>query len=240
MTHWALLLATLLSLPAPPPAADVAGLSSADPRERERAARTLAGEADVEGLASLARAVAATPAPRPPGVEAAVRQAVGYAHLKAARRAWLAEHLGRPDAEVTAIAGWPFLGVSGATVRGGEGALIDEALPGFPASTALRGGDTIVWVAVEGGGSMPTEDFGAMTAALESSRPGQRVRLTVLRGGRAERVEVELAGRVHTDDPTWHRAAAEARREAGRAWDRDFAPLFAPPRPTTRPGDDPV
>ena len=238
MTHWALLLATLLSLPASPHAADVAGLSSADPRERERAARSLAAGAEVGRLDALAEAVAAVAAPRPPGVEGAVRQAVGYAHLKAARRAWLAEYLG-PEGEdgFALFVGGPFLGVSSDRSRRGTGALIGGTVIGFPASTALRGGDVIVWLQIDGGESLPTHDFETLTSALALARRGRGVRLTVLRGGRADRVELELAGRVLTDDPAWHLAAAEALRKAGEVWERDFAPLFEAP-PTSRPAGD--
>jgi putative serine protease PepD len=86
-----------------------------------------------------------------------------------------------------------YLGVSTAPTLGGSGASVEEVTPGGPADGAgLRPGGQDVIVGIDGQAVSSPSD---LVTAVEGYKPGDRVRLEVLRDGRRETVVVELGER---------------------------------------------
>jgi putative serine protease PepD len=87
--------------------------------------------------------------------------------------------------------------VIGAQVRTGsqpdsEGATITEVMPDTPAERAgLREDDVILAV-----GDQPVNDGIALIVAIRTHRPGETVKMSVLRDGEEQVIEVELDGKV--------------------------------------------
>jgi putative serine protease PepD len=87
--------------------------------------------------------------------------------------------------------------VIGAQVRTGgepdsEGATITEVMPDTPAERAgLKKDDVITAV-----GDQPVSDGIALIVAIRTHLPGETVKMSVLRGGEEQVVEVELDGKV--------------------------------------------
>jgi putative serine protease PepD len=90
-----------------------------------------------------------------------------------------------------------WLGVSSAPDAGGDGARVQELTAGSPAQRAgLRAGDVIV--SVDGRAVAEPSDI---AAAIEDRRPGDSVRIEVLRGGERESLTVELGTRPANTTP---------------------------------------
>ncbi|HEX2086250.1 MAG TPA: trypsin-like peptidase domain-containing protein [Solirubrobacteraceae bacterium] len=93
----------------------------------------------------------------------------------------------------------PYLGVSTSPSLDGRGAVVREVTPGGPADEAgieasssplSDDGDVIVWI--EGRGVTEPDD---VAQAIEGKRPGDEVRVRVLRDGREREIVVELGRR---------------------------------------------
>jgi putative serine protease PepD len=93
----------------------------------------------------------------------------------------------------------PYLGVSTSPALNGRGAVVREVTPGGPADQAgIRAsssilsddGDVIVWI--EGRGVTEADD---VAQALEGKRPGDRIRVRVLRDGAEKEIVVTLGRR---------------------------------------------
>ena len=132
---------------------------------------------------------------------------------------------------------YPWLGISGTSLDpdlaqamdldpNQHGALVIEVIPGGPADEAgLRGSDRTVTVDGAGrriGGDVitalddqPIQDFDDVVAYLvDETEAGQRITLTILRGGQEQQVEVTLGERPQAEEPA---PAAEA-TPTGQAW----------------------
>ena len=132
---------------------------------------------------------------------------------------------------------YPWLGISGTSLDpdlagamdldpNQHGALVIEVVPGGPADEAgLRGSDRTI--TVDGaerkiGGDIitalddqPIQDFDDVVAYLvDETEAGQRITLTILRGGQEQQVEVTLGERPTAEEPT---PAAEE-TPTGKAW----------------------
>ena len=93
----------------------------------------------------------------------------------------------------------PWLGVSTAPALNGRGATVREVTPGGPAdeagieaSSSLLSEDGDVIVQVDGRGIVEPDD---VAQAIEGKRPGDRVKVRVLRDGAEQELEVELGKR---------------------------------------------
>lgn len=153
--------------------------------------------------------------------------------------------------------GMPFLGV-GNSVRafrqqielqerweddaGPFGYTVSSLVPGFVASTRLIEGDVVTGIAPifpedEPGHAdapprarlLPVTGFSSLPRWLEVMRAGQRVRLSLLRGGRPMEVELVLDRRINTTSDLWLDLSEAALQEADAQWADEFEPLFAPP-----------
>ena len=106
-----------------------------------------------------------------------------------------------------------------------DGVVVQEVTKGAPSEIAgLRAGDTITAV-----DDKPSKTVDAFDALMSKTRPGQKVKLTVLRGGKVENLTVTLGRR-----PIEATAAADADPPAP-ASDPATAPDTSLP-PPTRPG----
>jgi S1-C subfamily serine protease len=84
-----------------------------------------------------------------------------------------------------------YLGVSSVQSADAEGAVVDSVSPGGPADdTELRAGDRIVKVA-----DRPVTDPDDLSAAVLDHEPGERIQLTVVRGGDERTIDVRLGTR---------------------------------------------
>src|SRR4051794_28401621 len=89
-----------------------------------------------------------------------------------------------------------FLGVTNGTANDQSGAVVSNAVPGGPAAKAgLRPGDKIVAI-----DSRPIQSSDDVSAAVAAHKPGEKAKLTVVRGGDRRNLTVTLGTRP--ENPT--------------------------------------
>jgi hypothetical protein len=211
--------------PAPVPAATrpsaadlrrwVGQLDDADPEIRESAAHLLMGLSR-DDLAAL-RDAAIAQRPLTGAQLAALRETVMQVFLESEPYT--------PDGKVA------FLGIHWPTLmeRYDIGVIVADRIPGFGAYRLLRPGDVIVKLP-----DFPDSDLHARDGLIHpiaSMRPGDLLRLQLLRGGRLIEVSVPLAARPleladPVSDPGKYRTWLDERmHKAQQYWNDSFAPL---------------
>lgn len=235
----------------------VDALGSSDPRSRESAVETLM-ELSADDLPVL-REAAVKACPLSPQTGPLLRDVVTHVFLR------YRPYDAQPDSAFLGITLAPVTlpAVQSAEARRGVpaeppgqavewsdvplGIAVTSRMPGLAGFRYLLDGDIVVSVSPADAGTAEarpavlgfrsTEEFAAQ---IRGRRPGERVRLGVVRGGRVVEVEVELSARpVRMEEFNTAETLRSERLTAAREyWEREWQPVLEGPR-TDATGEEP-